>query len=618
MTNPTLITTPFAENGDKNIIPESVGANPHNATMQAGFPPSTQQKISEGGIPPERNDFNGMFNLVTQHLVHLNNGVSYEFDQEHADKIGGYPLNARLMLDNGDIVRSTVANNTNNPNVDMTGWSKENSTESIFSPSGETQESINAGLLSYKYPCVYAKDIKTDGTDQLSLLNSYASYAASNRLKLILPKGVISISDEFIPPDGLVMEGINGNATGSSSMNLSGTVIKWIGSNGSNKAVIRCSRSQIGTTPTSAVSGVKLSGFSIDATGCDYGIYFRYFTNESAASDIVVSYANKCNIAGYQMWFAWFGKLISLQSKNVGIAFGYALSGETGDIAVNGIDFPYLRSHMSGRDNTYNSVSNRYGGAGIIVNTQGCKYGNIQSELSGGIGIIELSASRVNCWNNIYLEANAQTDTAVTLKPSMLVYSVSGVRNVRIQNITLAQNQQIVNDAGGPVFIDNARRVVTTPFAALAGTGGGFAISGQAFDIASSLSQSEYIAQVRTRIVRLLEVKNVNLRYTSQLPPTYFQTNTSIGYPFLVLVSRNSYSGGGSVTINIDGVSPTTIDLSAGVSAGQVLQSRRVSISKGLHYVTETSSTAPVDFYCDVYVCYGLTDGGDMAEWISF
>lgn len=127
MTNPTLITTPFAENGDKNIIPESVGANPQNATMQAGFPPITQQKISEGGIPPERNDFNGMFNLVTQHLVHLNNGMSYEFNQEHADKVGGYPLNARLMLSNGDIVQSTIANNVNNPNLDMSGWVKKGS-----------------------------------------------------------------------------------------------------------------------------------------------------------------------------------------------------------------------------------------------------------------------------------------------------------------------------------------------------------------------------------------------------------------------------------------------------------------------------------------------------------
>lgn len=37
-------------------------------------------------------------------------------------KEGGYAINARVMLDNGDIVRNTVANNTNNPNSDMTGW----------------------------------------------------------------------------------------------------------------------------------------------------------------------------------------------------------------------------------------------------------------------------------------------------------------------------------------------------------------------------------------------------------------------------------------------------------------------------------------------------------------
>ena len=33
-----------------------------------------------------------------------------------------YPINARVMLDNGDIVQSTVAANVLNPNVDMTGW----------------------------------------------------------------------------------------------------------------------------------------------------------------------------------------------------------------------------------------------------------------------------------------------------------------------------------------------------------------------------------------------------------------------------------------------------------------------------------------------------------------
>lgn len=38
------------------------------------------------------------------------------------DKPTGYDLNSRVMLDNGDVVKSTVANNTVNPNVSMVGW----------------------------------------------------------------------------------------------------------------------------------------------------------------------------------------------------------------------------------------------------------------------------------------------------------------------------------------------------------------------------------------------------------------------------------------------------------------------------------------------------------------
>lgn len=169
MTNPTLVTTPFAENGDKNIIPESVGANPQNATMQAGFPPITQQKISEGGIPPERKDFNGAFNLVTQHLVHLNKGLPYEFDQAFADAIGGYPLNARIMLDNGDIVKSTAPNNTVNPNSDMTGWVKVNSASQIIESSGLTQQQFN-DVITNKEIYLSRLGAKFDGSDETAIL----------------------------------------------------------------------------------------------------------------------------------------------------------------------------------------------------------------------------------------------------------------------------------------------------------------------------------------------------------------------------------------------------------------------------------------------------------------
>ena len=40
----------------------------------------------------------------------------------YESKTGGYALNERVQIATGDIVRSTIASNVNNPNVDMTGW----------------------------------------------------------------------------------------------------------------------------------------------------------------------------------------------------------------------------------------------------------------------------------------------------------------------------------------------------------------------------------------------------------------------------------------------------------------------------------------------------------------
>lgn len=42
--------------------------------------------------------------------------------KEWYSKLGGYKLNARVMLANGDIVISTIHNNKTNPNIDMLGW----------------------------------------------------------------------------------------------------------------------------------------------------------------------------------------------------------------------------------------------------------------------------------------------------------------------------------------------------------------------------------------------------------------------------------------------------------------------------------------------------------------
>lgn len=73
----------------------------------------------------------------TQKEINLYGGKKYDMP------VGGYPLNARVLLDDGGIVKSTVPNNTNNPNVDMTGWVLVNSASQIVDASGKTQQEVN-------------------------------------------------------------------------------------------------------------------------------------------------------------------------------------------------------------------------------------------------------------------------------------------------------------------------------------------------------------------------------------------------------------------------------------------------------------------------------------------
>ena len=118
---PQVLQQPFAAQGDKNTIPNAAtGTN--KASLQEGFPPITGQPINQGGIPPERQDFNGAMNLNSQFYFAFQNGWWPTFTQEVSDAIGGYPQGAVLWLfDMANKVYtpllSLVGNNTYNFNT---------------------------------------------------------------------------------------------------------------------------------------------------------------------------------------------------------------------------------------------------------------------------------------------------------------------------------------------------------------------------------------------------------------------------------------------------------------------------------------------------------------------
>lgn len=121
-----LIPRPWASGGQtQDPIPENAtGTN--RASFQEGWPEITSTPISEGGIPPNRLDFNGLGTVVTAYAYAMQMGQYVTYNSTVANKIGGYPIGAVLWyIENGApryLVQSLVANNVTSDLRDTTKW----------------------------------------------------------------------------------------------------------------------------------------------------------------------------------------------------------------------------------------------------------------------------------------------------------------------------------------------------------------------------------------------------------------------------------------------------------------------------------------------------------------
>ena len=77
---PAILSGAFAAEGDKNVIPANNDGLSGLASIAKGFPPITQVPLAQGGQPPQRQDFNGIFNLFSQFLLFAQNGGVYAYN----------------------------------------------------------------------------------------------------------------------------------------------------------------------------------------------------------------------------------------------------------------------------------------------------------------------------------------------------------------------------------------------------------------------------------------------------------------------------------------------------------------------------------------------------------
>lgn len=80
VSQPAILPGAFAAEGDKFVIPANNDGLAGLASIAKGFPPITQQPLDQGGLPPQREDFNGIFNLFSLFLLYIQNGGVFAYN----------------------------------------------------------------------------------------------------------------------------------------------------------------------------------------------------------------------------------------------------------------------------------------------------------------------------------------------------------------------------------------------------------------------------------------------------------------------------------------------------------------------------------------------------------
>jgi hypothetical protein len=124
-TTPSLITIPFASgSSSRNDIPATQNTStPAAASFTGGFPAITMQSVSDGGLAPYGEDFNGILYAITAIQKWQNAGGVPKFSATQAAAIGGYPKGALLQKADGSGFWVSLVNaNMTDPATDRTNW----------------------------------------------------------------------------------------------------------------------------------------------------------------------------------------------------------------------------------------------------------------------------------------------------------------------------------------------------------------------------------------------------------------------------------------------------------------------------------------------------------------
>lgn len=97
ITQPDFLPSAFASDGDANVIPANNDGTAGLASFSKGFPLITEQPLANGGLPPQRADFNGILKMITQFLVYIQNGGLFTYNAAFDYPVGSIVIYNNLL-----------------------------------------------------------------------------------------------------------------------------------------------------------------------------------------------------------------------------------------------------------------------------------------------------------------------------------------------------------------------------------------------------------------------------------------------------------------------------------------------------------------------------------------
>ena len=201
----TLLSCPIAQDGDRSAVPvTALEAGTGRLSQEEGWGKWNSLPIGEGGIPPKREDFNSVLNLLSSFLVYYQQGgvmkYSASLDYEPGNEIfSATGTKCRCLVANGpNTAKGVVA-----PGSDKTVW------KNLDAPS------VIAGQITPFYNC------RLGGSDGRRLI-PWGESVADERYVLCdggtdgLGGNVPNLMDKFLLPSTVAQAGQTGG-----SLNLS-------------------------------------------------------------------------------------------------------------------------------------------------------------------------------------------------------------------------------------------------------------------------------------------------------------------------------------------------------------------------------------------------------------